>query len=157
MRPISIANEAYFNRQRYAVLPSPKGANVNNRGWNDQRSWNLRIANILSLYRPQRGRTGARLDVVRPLRGRFLPLYACPQVPCPLVIPPAVIESWPPSGTVSYLRNMNLKYLNCFFFLQFPSLPFNFSFTFLQFPATFLLFPATFLQLLSSNHQNLET
>ena len=49
MRPISIANEAYFNRQRYAVLPSPKGANVNNRGWNDQRSWNLRIANILSL------------------------------------------------------------------------------------------------------------
>ena len=31
------------------ILPSPKGANVNNRGWNDRREWNLRIADILSI------------------------------------------------------------------------------------------------------------
>ena len=56
------------------LLPSPKGANVNNRWWNDRREWNLRIADTLS-HRPQRGRTGAKLGVVRPLWGRFLPNY----------------------------------------------------------------------------------
>ena len=30
-----------------------------------------------------------------------------PQVPFPSVIPPAVIESWPPSGTGGYLRNLS--------------------------------------------------
>ena len=30
-----------------------------------------------------------------------------PQVPFPSVIPPAVIESWPPSGTGGYLRNQS--------------------------------------------------
>ena len=34
---------------RSSILPSPKGANVNNRGWNDRREWNLRIADILSI------------------------------------------------------------------------------------------------------------
>ena len=34
-------------------LPSPKGANVNNRWWNDRREWNLRIADILSLSSPK--------------------------------------------------------------------------------------------------------
>ena len=29
-----------------------------------------------------------------------------PQVPFPSVIPPAVIESWPPSGTGGYLQNL---------------------------------------------------
>ena len=61
--------------------PVPEGGRTsNNRWWNDRRSWNLRIADTLS-NRPQRGRTGARLDVIRPLRGRFLPPEACPQVP----------------------------------------------------------------------------
>ena len=32
-----------------SCLPSPKGANVNNRWWNDRREWNLRIADILSI------------------------------------------------------------------------------------------------------------
>ena len=53
-------------------LPSPKGANVNNRWWNDRREWNLRITDTLSC-RPRRGRTGARQGVVRPLWGRLLP------------------------------------------------------------------------------------
>ena len=61
----------------------------------------------MASHRPRRGRTGARLDVVRPLWGRFLPTIDCPQVPWPSVIPPAVIESWPPSGTGGHLRNLN--------------------------------------------------
>ena len=85
-------------------LPSPKGANVNNRWWNDRREWNLRIVDALS-NRPRRGRTEARLDEVRPLWGRFLPPDTCLQVPFPSVIPPAVIESWPPSGTICYQRS----------------------------------------------------
>ena len=36
---------------------------------------------LVLTYRPRRGRTGARLDVVRPLWGRFLPTIGCPQVP----------------------------------------------------------------------------
>ena len=88
------------------ILPSPKGANVNNRWWNDRREWNLRIADNLP-QRPQRGRTGVSRDVVRPLWGRFLPPDDYPQVPFPSVIPPAVIESWPPLGTGGYLRKLN--------------------------------------------------
>ena len=38
-----------------ASFPSPKGANVNNRGWNDRRSWNLRIADTLSPIVPKGG------------------------------------------------------------------------------------------------------
>ena len=49
--------------------------------------------------RPQRRRTTTFLVPVRPLWGRFLLLYACPQVPFPSGISPAVIESWPPPGT----------------------------------------------------------
>ena len=36
-----------------------------------------------------------------------------PQVPFPSVIPPAVIESWPPSGTGGYLRNLIFLYEIC--------------------------------------------
>ena len=41
-----------------------------------------------------------------------------PQVPFPSVIPPAVIESWPPSGTGGYLRNLNIKYVGSQLFLE---------------------------------------
>ena len=42
-------------------LPSPKGANVNNRWWNDRREWNLRIASNSLLPSPKganRSKTG---------------------------------------------------------------------------------------------------
>ena len=42
-------------------LRSPKGANVNNRGWNDRREWNLRIVTDSLLSSPKganRGKTG---------------------------------------------------------------------------------------------------
>ena len=61
------------------ILPSPKGANVNNRGWNDRREWNLRIADILSLSSPKganRSKTGC---------------------------------GSPPLGTGGYLRNLNYE------------------------------------------------
>ena len=44
-----------------SILPSPKGANVNNRGWNDRREWNLRIVTDSLLSSPKganRGKTG---------------------------------------------------------------------------------------------------
>ena len=36
-----------------SILPSPKGANVNNRGWNDRREWNLRIVTDSLLSSPK--------------------------------------------------------------------------------------------------------
>ena len=44
-----------------SCLPSPKGANVNNRWWNDRREWNLRIASNSLLPSPKganRSKTG---------------------------------------------------------------------------------------------------
>ena len=116
INPDNVAQHMFGDRNNQdaiqkGILPSPKGANVNNRWWNDRREWNLRIAYTLP-QRPQRGRTETRLDVVRPLWGRFLPPDDYPQVSFPSVIPPAVIESWPPLGTGGYLQKLNTPSLS---------------------------------------------
>ena len=59
----AVCSPYWFNGRRYflhawhsqASFPSPQGANVNNRGWNDRRSWNLRIADTLSPIVPKGG------------------------------------------------------------------------------------------------------
>ena len=63
-----------------SCLPSPKGANVNNRWWNDRREWNLRIASNSLLPSPK-GANRSKIGVIRPPWGRFLLPVGCPQVP----------------------------------------------------------------------------
>ena len=50
-----------FSSFASSILPSPKGANVNNRRWNDRREWNLRIMTDSLLSSPKganRSKTG---------------------------------------------------------------------------------------------------
>ena len=54
INPDNVAQHMFGDRNNQdaiqkGILPSPKGANVNNRWWNDRREWNLRIADILSI------------------------------------------------------------------------------------------------------------
>ena len=51
-----------------SCLPSPKGANVNNRWWNDRREWNLRIASNSLLPSPK-GANRSKIGVIRPPLG----------------------------------------------------------------------------------------
>ena len=76
---------------------------MNNRWWNDRREWNLRITDTLSAV-PEGGEQEQDWVLFAPFGDAFSLPDAYPQVPFPSVIPPAVIESWPPSGTVDYLR-----------------------------------------------------
>ena len=55
------------------LLPSPKGANVNNRWWNDRREWNLRIAGILSI--DPEGANRSKTGCGSPPLGTLSPYY----------------------------------------------------------------------------------
>ena len=96
---------------RQAYFPSPKGANVNNRGWNDRRSWNLRIADTHSPIVPKGGEQEQDWVWFAPFGDAPSLPVPNPQVPFPSVIPPAVIESWPPLGTGGCLWELVGEYL----------------------------------------------
>ena len=71
---------------------------MNNRGWNDRRSWNLRIADTHSPIVPKGGEQGQDWVWFAPFGDAPSLPVPNPQVPFPSVISPAVIESWPPLG-----------------------------------------------------------
>ncbi|MBM0144218.1 hypothetical protein [Segatella copri] len=55
----------------------------------------------------KKSKVASFLAPVRPLGDDWREYCSYPQVPFPSVIPPAVIESWPPPGTGGYLRNLS--------------------------------------------------
>ena len=57
-----------------SILPSPKGANVNNRGWNDRREWNLRIVTDTLLSSPK-GANRSKTGCGSPPLGTLSPYY----------------------------------------------------------------------------------
>ena len=56
------------------LLPSPKGANVNNRWWNDRREWNLRIVTDTLLSSPK-GANRSKTGCGSPPLGTLSPYY----------------------------------------------------------------------------------
>ena len=57
----------------------------------------------------KKSKAASFLAPVRPPGDDWREYCSYPQVPFPSVIPPAVIESWPPSGTGGYLRNLSAE------------------------------------------------
>ena len=68
---VSSCNSSFASR----ILPSPKGANVNNRWWNDRREWNLRIADPLSLQSSPKGANRSKTGCGSPPLGTLSPSY----------------------------------------------------------------------------------
>ena len=63
--------------------------------------------NILTLIRIDSSFSDCCGFQIAPFGDDWREYCSYPQVPFPSVIPPAVIESWPPSGTGGYLRNLS--------------------------------------------------
>ena len=72
----AIALFFWLNNWSFAssILPSPKGANVNNRGWNDRREWNLRIVTDTLLSSPK-GANRSKTGCGSPPLGTLSPYY----------------------------------------------------------------------------------
>ena len=79
INPDNVAQHMFGDRNNQdaiqkGILPSPKGANVNNRWWNDRREWNLRIADTHSLSSPK-GANRSKAGCGSPPLGTLSPYY----------------------------------------------------------------------------------
>ena len=70
-------------------------------------NYNTLLKTSLFRYSIRKARLQVFLLLFAPFGDDWREYCSYPQVPFPSVIPPAVIESWPPSGTGGYLRNLS--------------------------------------------------
>ena len=79
INPDNVAQHMFGDRNNQdaiqkGILPSPKGANVNNRWWNDRREWNLRIVTDTLLPSPK-GANRSKAGCGSPPLGTLSPYY----------------------------------------------------------------------------------
>ena len=82
-------------RSSMATSGPRRGPTFNNRWWNDQREWNLRIRHRERGSVPKGGEPHPVLPLFAPFGDDWRVCISYPQVPWPSVIPPAVIHIRP--------------------------------------------------------------
>ena len=120
--PFPISSSWYpLLKFRCSILPSPKGANVNNRWWNDRRSWNLRTTNSREKASPK-GANHIQSCPCSPPSGTIRENLLLSAGSIPFGHSTRGYSHSPPSGTAGcYLRNLNTLVLVNTIFLNIES------------------------------------